>query len=187
MRVLCFQRGLSLLEMLIALTILAILTSTAIPSFQTTLDKQRTRQKNQELLSLLQLARSKAVTEGMLTTVCPLDEQNVCVKHWNDYPISLFLDPENQKKLTNEDALIQVIPPTPKVELKAAPAHKSYFQFDSLGASHGTMGNLSICNQGEVTVSSRQIVINLSGRARTSVDKNGDGLSERSNGDIITC
>ncbi|MBK1874664.1 GspH/FimT family pseudopilin [Marinobacter sp. 1-3A] len=181
------QMGLSLLELAISLTLISILVTSALPDFQGSLAKNKTQRKTRDLLSLLHLARSTAVNEGSLATVCPLNEQNQCVKNWNDHPITLFLDPKNQRMLTGDTRLIRVLPTTRNVILSVAPLQKSYFQFDGLGASHGSMGNLSICNTGNALYSSKQIVINLSGRVRTSVDLNGDGIAERSNGAPVEC
>jgi len=187
MAVFAKQQGFSLLELLITLTIFLVLAAVAVPDLSQSIGKHRTERKTRDLLTLLHLARNKAVTEGSLTTVCPLDEGNKCVKDWNRFPISLFLDPQNKRELSDQTFLIRTLPATDQVNLTVAPVHKSYFQFDSLGASHGSMGNLSVCNTGDVLYSAKQIVINLSGRPRMSVDKNGDGISERSNGDAVRC
>lgn len=181
------QPGFSLLELLVTIAIFSLLAAIALPSFTHSLSEHKTKRKTKDLLTLLHLARSEAITEGALMTVCPLNEANKCIKDWNNSPVSLFMDPENKKQLSDQAHLIRMLPATKQVKLTIAPVHKSYFQFDSLGASHGSMGNLSVCNTGDVLYSARQIVINLSGRPRMSVDKNGDGIAERSNGDDVEC
>lgn len=187
MAVFAKQQGFSLLELLVTLTIFLLLAAVALPDLTHSIGKHRTERKTRDLLTLLHLARSKAITEGSLTTVCPLDEANKCAKDWNRFPVSLFLDPQNKRELSDQALLIRTLPTTEQIELTVAPVHKSYFQFDSLGASHGSMGNLSICNTGSALYSAKQIVVNLSGRPRMSVDRNGDGISERSNGDAVSC
>jgi len=181
------RRGFSLLELLTVLAIFSILTTIAFANFIPSIAEHQTQRKTRDLLKLFHLAKTTAISDGVLTTICPLDDNGQCSKDWNLYPVAVFLDPNNDRVLKNTSALIQILPQTPDVRLDVAPDWKSYFQYDRLGTSHGSMGNVSICNTGSALYSSRQLVINLSGRARLSVDRNYDGIAERSDGTIVQC
>jgi type IV fimbrial biogenesis protein FimT len=181
------MRGFSLLELLIVLSIFSILTTIAFANLTPSIAEHQTERKTRDLLKLFNLAKTTAISDSILTTICPIDDGGQCSKNWNLYPIALFLDPNNDRELKNTGALIQILPQTPNVRLDVAPNWKSYFQYDRLGTSHGSMGNVSICNTGSTLYSSRQLVISLSGRARLSVDRNYDGIAERSDGTTVQC
>ncbi|WP_051687409.1 GspH/FimT family protein [Microbulbifer sp. HZ11] len=62
-------RGLTLIELLITLSILAILLAIAIPSFQQQIESSRTRSAADTLLQAIQLTRSKAVATNRRATL----------------------------------------------------------------------------------------------------------------------
>ncbi|WP_304303331.1 GspH/FimT family pseudopilin [Chromatium okenii] len=65
------QRGTTLMELMITLSIAAILMSIAVPSFQTFTRTNRIAAATNALSSALQFARSEAVTRGKMVSVCP--------------------------------------------------------------------------------------------------------------------
>lgn len=62
-------RGFTLLELMVALTVLAILLSVGVPSFATFTQNNRVTTQTNELVSALNLARSEAIRRGAPTTV----------------------------------------------------------------------------------------------------------------------
>ena len=62
--------GFSLIELMMALVVLAIMVGTAIPSFQSLMRDQRTSGMTNDLVSALHLARSEAVKRKQAVTVC---------------------------------------------------------------------------------------------------------------------
>ena len=56
-----FNAGFTLVELLIAITILAILAAVAIPSFAETIIRNQTASQNNELIALIHLARNEAI------------------------------------------------------------------------------------------------------------------------------
>ena len=64
------ERGFTLLEMLVALTLVVIVMSIAIPSFTNTIKNQRLVTSANELLVSLSLARSTAITTRAPAVVC---------------------------------------------------------------------------------------------------------------------
>ena len=70
------SRGLTLLELLITLSILAILAAIGIPSFTAQIESNRTRAAADQLYQAMQLARTKAVTSNRRATMR-------CLGNWN--------------------------------------------------------------------------------------------------------
>lgn len=58
------QRGMSLIELSLALGVAAALVSTGVPALSNALQQQRLASTTQELLTAVQLARSEAITRG---------------------------------------------------------------------------------------------------------------------------
>ena len=67
----CF-RGLTLLECLITLTIVAILIAVGVPAFRDQLAAARARASAQQLYTAMQYARSMAQINGLVVTLCPV-------------------------------------------------------------------------------------------------------------------
>ncbi|MBK6006088.1 GspH/FimT family pseudopilin [Ramlibacter ginsenosidimutans] len=64
--------GFSLIEMLVAIALVVVLTTVAIPSFSSMLTNTRMAGELNTLLSALNLARSEASKRGLRVSVCPM-------------------------------------------------------------------------------------------------------------------
>lgn len=67
------QRGFTLIELMIVLTLIAIMAGIGVPGFQTMVQNNRLTSATNSLLSALQYARSEAVTQRTAITVSPLN------------------------------------------------------------------------------------------------------------------
>ncbi|QSI34085.1 prepilin-type N-terminal cleavage/methylation domain-containing protein [Variovorax sp. RKNM96] len=63
------QKGFTLIEMMVVVSLVAILAALALPSFTTMIANQRVTSAAQELLTLLQFARAEGVYKRTQTTV----------------------------------------------------------------------------------------------------------------------
>lgn len=64
------QGGVTLIEMMVAMAVLAIILGIAVPSFQTLIENDRVSGTTNELVGALQLARSEAIKRHASVTVC---------------------------------------------------------------------------------------------------------------------
>jgi type IV fimbrial biogenesis protein FimT len=64
-------KGFTLIELMITLSILAIVMAIAFPSFSSLLTKQKIKSKRDELMSAFQYARTEAVTRNRSVSICP--------------------------------------------------------------------------------------------------------------------
>ena len=67
------QSAFTLIELLVTITILGIFAAIAVPNFTQFINNNRTQSFNNEMLSLLQYARSTAVEQSQLIKVCKED------------------------------------------------------------------------------------------------------------------
>jgi type IV fimbrial biogenesis protein FimT len=70
--------GVTLLELMVTVAIVAILGALAAPSFQAMIQANRTRTVASELMDMLNLARSEAARRGQPVSVCPSSDGNSC-------------------------------------------------------------------------------------------------------------
>ncbi|HUW39270.1 MAG TPA: GspH/FimT family pseudopilin [Rhodocyclaceae bacterium] len=68
--------GFTLVELMVTLTVAAILLSIAVPSLQDLVASQRVRAAASELMSALSLARADAISNGRRVAVASLDQSN---------------------------------------------------------------------------------------------------------------
>lgn len=64
-------KGFTLVEMMVTISVMAILTAIAIPSYQYTINSTRMRSEISTLLADLNFARSEAVKRGLTINICP--------------------------------------------------------------------------------------------------------------------
>lgn len=69
-------KGFTLIELLIAMVVLAIGLSIAVPGFTSFIEKGRAESQRESLVTALSLARSEAVKRGATVTIAPLSGSN---------------------------------------------------------------------------------------------------------------
>jgi prepilin-type N-terminal cleavage/methylation domain-containing protein len=101
--------GLTLVELLVAMSIAAILAAIALPSFASFIDEQRLRAVTNELVADLNLARSEAIKRNTRVLVCPKagQSQNYCdpnTKNWkNGWVVCYDVDQDGSCDATTTD------------------------------------------------------------------------------------
>lgn len=65
-------RGFTLIEMLVTMTVLAIMMAIGVPSFRAFVDGQKVKTASHELMTSLVLARSEAVKRNAAVTIAPV-------------------------------------------------------------------------------------------------------------------
>lgn len=78
------QRGFTLIELIVTLTVAAILMSIAIPNFKTTIYNNRQTAELNTLLSGLVYARSEAVKRNVDVVLCSTSDQKTCSGSWTN-------------------------------------------------------------------------------------------------------
>jgi type IV fimbrial biogenesis protein FimT len=78
--------GFTLVELMVVITIVAILLVVGVPSYRYVTNSNRISSEVNGLLSDLQFARSEAIKEGVTVTVCPSADQKSCANNttWNN-------------------------------------------------------------------------------------------------------
>ncbi|BBL71778.1 GspH/FimT family pseudopilin [Methylogaea oryzae] len=169
------SKGVSLIELMVALAILAILVSLAMPSFRDTSNASRAVAMANELVAALNLARSEAVKRGVPVTVCKTADPDASAPScasggdWTS-GLLVFTDGGVQGSVDGTDTRLRVKQPSGRVGSVVGDANFSDFvTYLPSGASQGSggsaSGTLTIC------VGNSQRSVAVSGTGRVRVDK----------------
>lgn len=72
------NKGYSLIELLISLTILSVLLAVSLPNFQDTIESNVTNSQAKLFMTTLNLARSEAIKRGTNVGICPSNDGQDC-------------------------------------------------------------------------------------------------------------
>lgn len=77
-----FSKGFTLIELMVTIAVVAILATIAFPSFQTTIRNNRVATTNNEIVGMVNLARSEAIRSGQGAVVCGSSTGASCDGSW---------------------------------------------------------------------------------------------------------
>ncbi len=180
------KMGFSLIELLVVLVVLGILVGLVTPSLTATLHNHERRSALHDLMGLFALARQRAVIEGTIVTVCPVNAVGACSRDWNG-KIYAFQDPDNLRQLPLGQTPLRILTVAGSGSLVARSLNRSYFQFKPTGFVHSDLGNITWCPISGEPELAGQIIISRGGRIRLAKDHDGDGVPEDARGRPLRC
>lgn len=180
------NRGLTLVEVLIAVSVLAIVAMVATPSLSNIVENSQRRAVINDTLAFFAMARQEAVIKGQVITVCPLNTDDRCGRDWTK-PLTLFSDPDNKRVVNQESQVIRVLPPPTTGKLKVRSFRRSYFQYRPDGMIYSDLGNITWCPDDQDARKAVRFLLPKSGMIRITRDTDGDGYVEDSTGSPVQC
>jgi type IV fimbrial biogenesis protein FimT len=160
------NRGFTMIELMVTISIAAILVSMAAPSFQSLIVQSRLTTQANQLITSLHYARSEAVKRGGRVTVCTSDNGATCVagSSWQDGWI-IFSDRGATGTLdAGSDQLLRVFDGLKGSTLGGGNNFGNWITYQANGRSQGNgglaNGTFGLCSNAH----GRNISINITGR-----------------------
>ncbi len=161
------SHGFTLVELMIAVAIVAILAALAFPSFQGTLRSNRAATSTNEMLASLSLARTEAIRNNRGASICPSADGASCGADWNAGWL-VWADTNADNAVNGGETVIRFSRGSPRILVVSAAAVLS---FDSRGRRTAPAGaaQLGIAIRPDECGGEsyqRNLVINPSGQVR---------------------
>lgn len=190
------QSGFTLLELLIALAVISIVLTVAVPSFQSIIEKNSVTTSINEFAASLRLARTEAVKRGRLVVVCPSSDQASCSGAWNDGWL-IFEDTNgNGTYSAADDTLIRIHDALSSgITLEWSDTDSAAWdddlntsiQYNSRGYITTTDGTFKVCSRSRNNMWARALVVGRVGSLRYGIDGNNDNIFEDESGTNLAC
>lgn len=174
---LTFGRGFTLIELVVTITVLAILTGLAAPSLVDFMRRNHVTSQSNEFLGALRLARTTAITRGTVVSICPtlnaaLDNPECAASADFSTGYLVYTSKAIDTAYAAGDELIKASQAAPSVSLLAMD-DVHVLSFTGRGALSAGAVSLWLCarrgddavGQSTLRVSGRRFDIQASGRA----------------------
>lgn len=160
------SNGFTLLELLISLSIIVILLTLALSLSSDLIAYYRRDVAAKRLLSALNAARSAAMSQGRVATLCPSEDKKTCDGDWQ-HDLLIFIDVAADGHVDNDDTILHVYNKLAygQLQLNAFPTSR-YFRFAPNGFPSNQNGHFSFCYKNK----GWKIIINRLGRLRLQAE-----------------
>lgn len=152
------EKGFTLLELMVALTVLAILLGIGVPSFNAFIESSRLRTAVHDLNTAVLTARSEAVSRRQDAIACRANATNTACEFGSDWSQGWIVAYQDAGTDFEVAADIEVVRIWDAIDVAASGAANG-FVFDRLGAAESVVA-LDIQNDTQ----SRCLSVNISGR-----------------------
>lgn len=162
------QTGFSLIELMITLTVAAILLSVGVPSFVTFTQDNRLTTQSHTLRTSLSFAREEATKRANSVSVCRSNDQATCSGNWKDGWI-IFTDNDRDGTVDtgDGDTVLRVSPALTGGNTLTYSNAADYLGYDYEGYLFtGLGGDFTLCDS-RGSAQARGIGISITGRSRT--------------------
>ena len=182
------QRGYTLMEMLVASTILLIVCGMAVPAFSGAVRRTQSESTIYSLANASQRARNMAISQRQPAVFCAMANAQTCGDDWTRGAM-VFVDANDNRIVDSDEHIDTQLPATPtgsKLVMRAA-LGKQYLRFMPNGMLENTAGSIIYCPPGGTARDARNIIFSRNGRLRFGGDKNHDGILENAEGQPLSC
>lgn len=193
-------RGITLVELLVTLAIVALLGALALPGLRSLRDQSDSTLAVNQLMGQLALARSSAILQHARVSLCPSPGAGPGSGHhpgtntgcgardsWHLGAL-LFIDSNGNGRREPAEAELRRFPPlaTGRVYWRAF-RNRAYLQYLPNGHTPWQNGSFHYCATSGAPNLARIVILTASGRSRVARDSNGDGVVEDANGQPARC
>ncbi len=181
------RSGFTLVELMVALAVAAVLLGLAVPSFRETVISNRLTSTVNEFMAALTYARSEAIKRGQRVWLCKTEDGATCKEGGNQWETGwlVFLDKNGDEEWTAGDEVLKVWPALPQgFTLRPNNNFDNYLYYTAHGEANN-LGTFAVCYNNQ-TIGAKAIVITRL-RPRLGLDSNDNRIPENDSGDIASC
>lgn len=159
------QRGLTLIELLIVLTIAGLLAVVGMPALGSMLARSHRESAEAALQASLMHAREMAITHHVQVIVCPSPDHRTCAS-WDDWQDGwlVAMDADRDRK-PDAGAPLEVFEAMPAHMRVRSSSGRPRVVFRPDGSASGSNARLTICHLGDTRAGSA-VIVSSSGRVR---------------------
>lgn len=175
------QRGLNLLEVMIAVAMLGVVLTIGIPSYTHTTISNRLTTDTNDLVASLQFARSEAVTRGENVTICAASPALDACSGAADWSTGWVIVDQGGNPVRVHEPLTDNLAIEVNVQNGAGAV---VFNRNGFSSNFRT---IRLCGPTGDARRIRGVVISPDGRVRLAADVNGNGVVEDQDGSDLSC
>jgi type IV fimbrial biogenesis protein FimT len=164
-------QGFTLVELIVAISIAAILLAIAVPSYNSSQLNSQLRASANDLIASINLARSEAIKRGVTVTLCASSDGESCGGEWHDgWLVLREADPLNAV----DAVILQVVDGPPAGFQLTEALGNDTLRFQSTGVDT-TAATFTLCRSSPTTGSQERVVsMDATGRAFVKHTRRGD-------------
>lgn len=181
-----YQKGITLFELMISLSIVLIILTLVGPNIQNILIKNRIIAEINETSSMLQYARHLAIDEQAQVVVCPSNNTRECTYDWNNPKIVFIDDNDDNERNPTEEELLLSVGATSVISLMTNESGSDFIKFTGTGEANLNT-EIKLCHKDSEAKYARSLFVTLQGRVKMSTDSDKDGINEDANSDNLVC
>ncbi len=160
-------KAFTIIELMITLSVAAILMAIAAPSFVNIINNNRLTTQINKLQAFLSTARSEAIKRGGSVTVCRSNnDQSGCGDNWSNGWL-LFVDNDGDGAFEAGDEILRVHEALSGNNTLTNNNSNTRITYSANGLASGFGSTFSLCDE-RGTTSAKGLVISMTGRATTS-------------------
>ena len=161
------MRGFTLVELMMALAIVAVLATVALPAFGNLLGRTRQQVAVGDLLASLNQARGAAVSRGQHVIACPSIDHLTCLHttQWHTGWL-LFADLDHDGQRSDDEPVIGGSQALQDGIGILGTVGRPRIDYQADGSASGTNITLTVCDRAAGAAQARTLVVSPSGRIR---------------------
>jgi len=183
------DEGFSLIELMVTVAIAGIVAATAVPSFNTTIERNRIVSERDELAGHLRVARSTAVANNGTVVVCASSDKSSCNKtgNWEAGWIVFAKSGSDISTFSSaSDQLLKVSDGIDDNNSLTWDGGGSEIAFDGDGNARSS-GTFTFCGSSGSDDLAKALILYSTGSMRPGIDNNSNGISENMGGNDLSC
>ncbi len=185
------QKGVTLIELMITMVMVALLASVAVPSFLDTVKSNRVTSNINKLTTTLNLARSEAIRRAGNITVCRSGNGTGCATSgaWTQGWIAFVdIDGDGVVEAADGDEVVLVNEALPGADttLMASANAADRVTFNSRGFAPGFSATFTLCDD-RGNAEAKAVIISNTGRVQRAVDTDADEIENDDTGANLSC